>query len=111
LLDTNDDIHAVPFLSIEVAYPKTRPGQGPFYSLLIAGNSATSALQASLIGKGDVSVSYLEAVGRANIQTDRVFAFSTDFFAYSYVPLGIDIVFVDSQFVFYSGRIHNALFI
>jgi hypothetical protein len=98
-------------LSEKIAYTKTGSGQSPNDGVLIAYDPAAAAFQTAFVGKADISFPGFEAISRAGVCAWMSIACLADIFFYLDMPLFIDVVFVDGQFVFYVSWFHIALFI
>jgi hypothetical protein len=98
-------------LSVLVANPETGSRQGPIDGFFIAYDPAAAAFQAAFVGKGYVSLPKFKAVSRAGIRARMLYACLADIFFYLDVPLFVDVVFVDSKFVFYVFLYHIDFFI
>ena len=83
-----------------VADAETGARQGPIDCLLFTDDPATAALEASFERKHNLSVEHIEASGRTGIDTTTIRAGQTYLFVDPHMGLTVDIIFVDSQFIF-----------
>ena len=77
-----------------VTYAETAARVHPFDGTLIAGDSAASAFQTSLIGKGNVLVAKSIAIGGTGINANRRIAFPALQFIHSNMNVPVDLEFI-----------------
>jgi hypothetical protein len=89
------------FSTVLITDPKTPSRVDPMDGILGAGNPATAAFQAPLVGKGHVIFPQDIAFCRASIQTGRQIAPLALRFLQGDVDFPVDIKFIQGQFFFY----------